>query len=147
MHWHIGLWQSGPQIEFVTAVVPQDFWHWNCGGCTLVCTHCRGHFQILASVFSLPRYLKLPLFPHHNKKSVSKGRNMFREKKHQTKPTCNLKMFWSLPIYLLGFSKYECWVTDLIMPLLSFYFFRVVTCLFVSQAFISIWNVKNRSYD
>jgi hypothetical protein len=27
-------------------------------------------------------------------------------------------MFWSLPIYLLGFfSKYECWVTDLIMPL------------------------------
>jgi hypothetical protein len=27
-------------------------------------------------------------------------------------------LFWSLPIYLLGFfSKYECWVTDLIMPL------------------------------
>ncbi len=25
-------------------------------------------------------------------------------------------LFWSLPIYLLGlFSKYECWVTDLIM--------------------------------
>jgi hypothetical protein len=28
------------------------------------------------------------------------------------------------PIYLLGFfSKYECWVTDLIMPLYHFIFF------------------------
>jgi len=33
-------------------------------------------------------------------------------------------LFWSLHIYLLDFfSKYECWVIDLIMPLLSFYFF------------------------
>ncbi len=33
-------------------------------------------------------------------------------------------LFWSLPIYLLGFfSKYECWVIDFIMLLLSFYFF------------------------
>jgi len=33
-------------------------------------------------------------------------------------------LFWSLPIYLLGFfSKYECWVTDLIMPLYHFIFF------------------------
>lgn len=55
-----------------------------------------GHFQTLASVFSLARYLKLPLFPHHHKKSVSKGRNTFREKKHQIKPTCNLKMFLSI---------------------------------------------------
>jgi hypothetical protein len=32
-------------------------------------------------------------------------------------------LFWSLPIYLLGlFSKYECWITDLIMPLYHFYF-------------------------
>ncbi len=30
-------------------------------------------------------------------------------------------LFWNLPIYLLGFfSKYECWVTDLIMPLYHF---------------------------
>jgi hypothetical protein len=33
-------------------------------------------------------------------------------------------LFWSLPIYLLGFfSKYECWVTDLIMPLYHFILF------------------------
>jgi hypothetical protein len=33
-------------------------------------------------------------------------------------------LFWSLPIYLLGFfSKYECWVSDLIMPLYHFNFF------------------------
>jgi hypothetical protein len=47
-------------------------------------------------------------------------------------------LFRNLPIYLLGFfSKYECWVTDLIMPLYHF-FFGVVTCLFVSQGFISL---------
>jgi hypothetical protein len=59
------------------------------------CTHCCGHFQTLASVFSLARYSRLPLFPHHHKKAVSEGRNMFREKKLQIKPTCNLKMFLS----------------------------------------------------
>jgi hypothetical protein len=52
-------------------------------------------------------------------------------------------LFWSLPILdLLGlFSKHECWITDLIMFLYHF-IFCVVTCLFVSQGFISIWNVK-----
>jgi hypothetical protein len=50
-------------------------------------------------------------------------------------------LFWSLPIYLVGFfSKYECWVSNLIMPLYHFIFW-VVTCLFVSQDFISWWNV------
>jgi hypothetical protein len=30
-------------------------------------------------------------------------------------------LFWSLPIYLLGFfSKYECWVSDLVMLLYHF---------------------------
>jgi hypothetical protein len=30
-------------------------------------------------------------------------------------------LFWSVPIYLLGFfSKYECWVTHLIMSLYHF---------------------------
>jgi hypothetical protein len=56
-------------------------------------------------------------------------------------------LFWSLPIYLLGFfSKYECWVTNLIMPLYHSIFW-VVICFFVSQGFISQWNVKNNSYD
>jgi hypothetical protein len=56
-------------------------------------------------------------------------------------------LFWSLPIYLLGFfSKYECWITDVIC-LYIIVFFLVVTCLFVSQGFISLWNVKNNSYD
>jgi len=33
-------------------------------------------------------------------------------------------LFWSLPIYLLSFfSKYQCWVTDLIMPLYHFILF------------------------
>jgi hypothetical protein len=42
------------------------------------------------------------------------------------------------PSYLLGFfSKYECWATDLVMPL-SFYFIWVVTCLFISLGFISL---------
>ncbi len=55
-------------------------------------------------------------------------------------------LFWSLPIYLLGFfPKYECWTTNLIMFL--YLFFWVVTCLFVSWNFISLWNVKNISYD
>jgi len=50
-------------------------------------------------------------------------------------------LFWNLPIYLLGFfSKYECWVTNLVMPL--YHFFWVVICLFVSQGFISLWNIK-----
>jgi hypothetical protein len=32
-------------------------------------------------------------------------------------------LFWSLPIYLLGFfSKYECWVTDLNMHLYHLFF-------------------------
>jgi hypothetical protein len=32
-------------------------------------------------------------------------------------------LFWSLPIYLLGFfSKYDCWVIDFIMPLYHFIF-------------------------
>jgi hypothetical protein len=57
-------------------------------------------------------------------------------------------LFWNPPIYYLGFfSKYECWITDLIMPLLSFYFFWVVTCIFVSRGFISQWNVKTNSPD
>jgi hypothetical protein len=35
-------------------------------------------------------------------------------------------LFWNLPIYLLGFfSKYECWVTDLIMSLYHFNFFEL----------------------
>ncbi len=47
-------------------------------------------------------------------------------------------LFWSLPIYLLGFfSKYECFVTNLIRPLHHFNFW-VYTCLFVSQGFISL---------
>jgi hypothetical protein len=57
-------------------------------------------------------------------------------------------LFWNLPIYLFGFfSKYEPWVTDLIMPLYHFYFFWVVICPFVSWGFISLWNVKNNSYE
>jgi hypothetical protein len=56
-------------------------------------------------------------------------------------------LFWNLPIYLLGFfSKYECWVIDLTMSLLV-YSFWVATCLFVSQGFIFIWNVRNNSHD
>jgi len=52
--------------------------------------------------------------------------------------------FWNLPIYLLGFfSKYECWLTDLIMLLYHFLFW-VVTCLFLSWGYISILNVKNK---
>ncbi len=52
-------------------------------------------------------------------------------------------LFWSLLIYLLGSSsKYKCCVIDLIMLLDQFFFFGVVTCLFVSQGFISLWNVK-----
>ncbi len=55
-------------------------------------------------------------------------------------------LFWSLCIYLLASSsKYKCWVTDLIM-ILDFILFWVVTCLFVSWGFISLWNVKNNSY-
>jgi len=35
-------------------------------------------------------------------------------------------LFWNLPIYLWGFfSKYECWVIDLIM---IFYHFFVLGC-------------------
>ncbi len=48
-------------------------------------------------------------------------------------------LFWSLPIYLLGFfSKYECWIADWIMLLYHFYFISVITCLFVSRGFISL---------
>jgi hypothetical protein len=37
-------------------------------------------------------------------------------------------LFWRLPIYLLGFfSKYECWVIDLIMLLLSFILLVCIT--------------------
>jgi len=33
-------------------------------------------------------------------------------------------LFWNLPIYLLGFfSKYECWVIDLIMFVYHFIYF------------------------
>jgi hypothetical protein len=50
-------------------------------------------------------------------------------------------LFCSLPTYLLGFFwKYECWVTNLIM-FLYHYFFGIVFGLFVSQGFISLWNV------
>ncbi len=56
-------------------------------------------------------------------------------------------LFWSLPIYLLGFfSKYECWVTNLIMFLYHFIFW-VVACIFVSWGFIALWNVKEISYE
>jgi energy-converting hydrogenase Eha subunit G len=53
-------------------------------------------------------------------------------------------LFWSLSIYyfLRFFSKYDCWVNNLIMPLYQFFFFGVVTCLSVSQGSISLWNVK-----
>jgi hypothetical protein len=45
-------------------------------------------------------------------------------------------------------QKYECGVTNLIMPLYDFVFFGVEhNCLFVSQGFISLCNVKNNSYD
>jgi len=50
-------------------------------------------------------------------------------------------LFWSLPIYLLSFfSKYGCWITDLIMPL---YQKKNLGChfLFVSWGFILLWNV------
>jgi len=51
-------------------------------------------------------------------------------------------LFSNLPIYLLGFfSKYECWVHNLIMPLFHL-FFWVVTCPFVSQGFTSLRNVQ-----
>ncbi len=55
-------------------------------------------------------------------------------------------LFWSLPIYLLGFfPKYECWVTNLIMLLYHFIFLGW-HLPFVSQGFISVWNVKTNSY-
>jgi hypothetical protein len=39
-------------------------------------------------------------------------------------------LFWNLPLYFLGFfSKYECWVIDLIVPLISFYFVGLSLCL------------------
>jgi len=53
----------------------------------------------------------------------------------------NIKI-WT--IYLLGFfSKYECWVIDLIMPLYHFISLGCHAWFFVSRSFISLWNVKN----
>ncbi len=58
-----------------------------------------------------------------------------------THPTDGL--FWGPPIYLSGFfSKYECWVTDSIMPLYHFIFLGGHLSLFVSRGFISLWKVK-----
>ncbi len=57
------------------------------------------------------------------------------------------RLFRNLPIYLLGFfSRYECWVTDLIMPTYIILYFWVVTCLFESWGFSSLWNVKKKTH-
>jgi hypothetical protein len=54
-------------------------------------------------------------------------------------------LFWSLPIYLLGFfSQYECWVIDLIMLLC--HFFLGCHFFFVSQGFILLWNIFKNWY-
>jgi hypothetical protein len=44
-------------------------------------------------------------------------------------------VFRSLPIYLyvVLLVKYECWVTDLIMPFISFYFFGLSLIFLYSE--------------
>jgi hypothetical protein len=56
-------------------------------------------------------------------------------------------LFWCLPIYLLSFfSKYECWVTDLIMPLYHFIFLgcHLPFCI---MSFHIIMKCTKISYD
>jgi hypothetical protein len=56
-------------------------------------------------------------------------------------------LFRSLPMYLFSFfSKYECWVTDLIMPLYHF-FFLGCHLPFCIMSFHIIMKCKNNSYD
>jgi len=52
------------------------------------------------------------------------------------------ELFWILPIYLLGFfSKYEYWVTDLIMPIYHFKFFLVCHLPFcITRFHIYLWR-------
>jgi hypothetical protein len=57
-------------------------------------------------------------------------------------------LFWSLPIYLLGFfSKYECWVADLVMPLCHFIFLGCRLSFCITRFHITMKCKKHNSYD
>jgi hypothetical protein len=57
-------------------------------------------------------------------------------------------LFWSLPICLLGFfSKYECWVTDLIMPLYHDNFFGLSLAFLYNEVSHYYEMSKKNSYD
>jgi len=97
------------------------FWHWlmshesifcclcHWSFCVLVFLLCKSCFFVVISSFvfwrGLSKFFLFSLPQVNGHRCVNFG---------CTHPIDGL--FWSLPIYLLGlFSKYECWVIDLIM--------------------------------